>query len=169
MVAASCSQEPETTDTGVQRTLESLLSSAKRELAILNSIQSGTDALPFEHRRRQLVDAASIRQQFQSKFDRSPHSFMLLDPGPGLTIIDINSAYAAATLIARGDVVGRSLFEVFPDNPNDALADGVSNLYSDCILLSRLSCCLEIWIKPLGEMLAYLAVIIAFDATRQPV
>jgi hypothetical protein len=53
---------------------------------------------------------------------------MLLDSGPGLTIIDINSAYAAATLIARGDVVGRSLFEVFPDNPNDALADGVSNL-----------------------------------------
>ena len=55
---------------------------------------------------------------------------MLLDPGPGLNIVDINTAYAAATFITRSDVVGKSLFEIFPDNPNDALADGVSNLYT---------------------------------------
>ena len=120
----------ETTDVSVQRTLKSLLSSAKRELAILNSMRSGADALPFEHRRRQLADAPAIRQQFQSEFDRSLHPYMLLDPGPGLKIVDINAAYAAATFIARSDVVGKSLFEVFPDNPNDALADGVSNLYA---------------------------------------
>jgi hypothetical protein len=31
----------------------------------------------------------------------------------------------------RGDqVVGRSLFEVFPDNPDDPLADGVNNLFA---------------------------------------
>ena len=30
----------------------------------------------------------------------------------------------------RRDVVGKSLFEVFPDNPDEVLADGVSNLYS---------------------------------------
>jgi hypothetical protein len=46
----------ETTDPILQRTLQSLLSSARRELAILNSTQSGADVLPFEHRRRQLVD-----------------------------------------------------------------------------------------------------------------
>ena len=118
----------ETADAGVHRTLQSLLSSAKRELAILSSMESGADASPFEHRRRQLVDATSIRQQFQPEFDRSPHPYMLLDPGPGLRIVDINAAYAAATLITHSDVVGKSLFEVFPDNPSDALADGVNNL-----------------------------------------
>jgi PAS domain-containing protein len=55
---------------------------------------------------------------------------MLLDPAPGLLIVDINDAYAQATLTRREEVVGRSLFEIFPDNPDDALADGVSNLYA---------------------------------------
>jgi len=45
----------------------------------------GADALPFEHRRRQLFDAPAIRHQFQSEFDASPHPYMLLDPGPAYT------------------------------------------------------------------------------------
>lgn len=120
----------ETADASLQRTLQSLLSSAKRELAILNSTQSGADVMPFEHRRRQLVDAQAVKQSFQSEFDNSRHPYMLLDPGPGLHIVDINDAYAEATFIVRSDVVGKSLFEIFPDNPDDVLADGVSNLYT---------------------------------------
>lgn len=127
----------ETTDETLHRTLQSLLSSAKRELAILQSTASGADVLPFEHRRRQLVDAQAVKQQFQSEFDSSPHPYMLLDPGPGLRIVDINDAYAAATLISRGDVVGKSLFEIFPDNPNEALADGVSNLYASLRIVAQ--------------------------------
>ena len=119
----------EATDPTVQSTVRALLASAKRQLALLNSAASGADATPLERRRRQHVDAATIRQQFQPEFDTSPHPYMLLDPGPGLSIVDINDAYAAATFISRADVVGRSLFEVFPDNPDDPLADGVSNLY----------------------------------------
>ncbi|MGZ4113202.1 MAG: PAS domain-containing protein [Tumebacillaceae bacterium] len=120
----------ETADASLQRTLQSLLSSAKRELAILNSTLSGVDVLPFEHRRRQLVDAQAVKQQFQPEFDNSRHPYMLLDPGPGLHIVDVNDAYAEATFITRSDVVGKSLFEIFPDNPDEVLADGVSNLYS---------------------------------------
>jgi PAS domain-containing protein len=127
----------ETSDACVQRTLQSLLSSAKRELAILNSMRSGADASPFEHRRRKLFDAPAIRQQFQNEFDTSPHPYMLLDPGPGLHIVDINDAYAAATFIIRSDVVGKSLFGIFPDNPDDALADGVSNLYSSLRIVAQ--------------------------------
>jgi PAS domain-containing protein len=119
----------ETADPTVQHTLYSLLASARRELAMLNSAQSGADSTPLHQRRRQQVDAAAIRLQFQPEFDASSHPYMLLDPGPGLSIVDVNDAYAAATLIRRTDVVGKSLFEVFPDNPDDPLADGVSNLY----------------------------------------
>jgi len=120
----------ETTEPTVQHTLLSLLASARRELAMLNSATSGADATLLDHRRRQHADASAIRQQFQPEFDATPHPYMLLDPGPGLLIVDINDAYAAATFINRGDVVGRSLFEIFPDNPDDPLADGVSNLYT---------------------------------------
>jgi PAS domain-containing protein len=128
----------ETTDVSFRRMLESLLSSAKRELAVLNSMRTGVDASPLdENRRRQLVDTRSIRLQIQSEFDRSLHPYMLLDPGPGLKIIDINAAYAAATFISRSDVVGKSIFDVFPDNPADALADGVSNLYASLKIVAE--------------------------------
>lgn len=127
----------ETTDASFHRTLQSLLSSAKRELAILNSTVSGADVLPFEHRRRRLVNAQAVRQQFQSDFDSSRHPYMLLDPGPGLLIVDINDAYAEATFITRSDVVGKSLFDVFPDNPDDVLADGVSNLYASLRIVTQ--------------------------------
>ena len=54
---------------------------------------------------------------------------MVIDPRPGLHIVDINDAYAAATLTARAKAAGGKLFDVFPDNPDDPDADGVSNLY----------------------------------------
>jgi len=120
----------EATDPTVQNTVRGLLASAKRQLALLSSAVSGADTTPFEQRRRQHGDADTIRRQFQPEFDASPHPYMLLDPGPGLVIVDINNAYAAATLTDRAEIAGRSLFEIFPDNPDDPLADGVSNLYS---------------------------------------
>jgi len=60
----------------------------------------------------------------------------LLDTLPGLylilstdlKIITANDAYASATMIDKQQVVGKGLFEVFPDNPDDEKADGVSNL-----------------------------------------
>jgi PAS domain-containing protein len=106
-----------------------------RPRLVLSSTRSGADALPFEHRRRRLLDATSVRQQYQSEFDHSSHPYMVLDPGPGLKIIDVNAAYEAA--IARSQVVGKSLFEVFPDNPDDALADGVSNLYASLKIVAE--------------------------------
>jgi PAS domain-containing protein len=120
----------ETSEATLQRTLRSLLATSRRELAMHDADRKGADVTPLEHRRRQAVDAAMIREQFLSDFDGSPHPYMLIDPGPGLSIIDINAAYAAATFTSRDAIVGRSLFEVFPDNPDDPLADGVSNLFS---------------------------------------
>jgi len=120
----------EAAEPGLRRTLEGLLLSARRDLAILESTQSGADWSPLEARRRQPGHADAIRQQFRSEFDASTHPYMLLDPGPGLHIVDINAAYAEATFTSRNEVVGRSLFEIFPDNPDDDRADGVSNLYA---------------------------------------
>jgi PAS domain-containing protein len=118
------------TDPALRRTLEGLLLSARRDLALLQSTLSGADESPIEARRRRHGDAKAIKQQFQPEFDASSHPYMLLDPAPRLHIVDINDAYAQATFTSRNDVVGRSLFEIFPDNPDHELADGVSNLYA---------------------------------------
>ena len=63
---------------------------------------------------------------FQKLFESSPDLYLLLYPD--LTIAGGTDAYIAATLTRRQDITGRGIFEVFPDNPADAAADGVSNL-----------------------------------------
>lgn len=123
-------------DEALQGTLQTLLASAKRELAMLKSRADGADCRRPGHRLAP-VDAQTVRQNIQAEFDASHNLYMLLDPGPGLNILDVNDAYARATLIDRNDVVGKSLFDIFPDNPNDQLADGVSNLYASLKIVAQ--------------------------------
>ncbi|WP_031508087.1 PP2C family protein-serine/threonine phosphatase [Streptomyces megasporus] len=47
---------------------------------------------------------------------------------PELVIVEANPAYLEITGRSREEVVGRPLFEVFPENPNDPTADGTKNL-----------------------------------------
>ena len=118
------------TEPGLRRTLQALLKSARRDLAIFEATETGARESENGCHRRHQGDAQNILQQFRPEFEASPHPYMLLDPGPGLRIVDINEAYAQATFTTRADIAGRSLFEIFPDNPDDPLADGVSNLYA---------------------------------------
>lgn len=116
-------------DEKLRRTLLGLLSSAKRELALLHSQLSGADLSPLAYRNRG-GDLNSVLAQIRAGFDASDHPYMLIDAGPGLKIIDINDAYARATFTARAAIVGKPLFEIFPDNPAIDTADGVSNVYN---------------------------------------
>jgi PAS domain S-box-containing protein len=63
---------------------------------------------------------------FQRIFESAPNLYLLLSPD--LTIIGASDAYLVATLTKRNEIIGRWLFDVFPDNPDDQTADGVSNL-----------------------------------------
>ncbi len=45
-----------------------------------------------------------------------------------LTILDASDAYLRATMTVRDAIIGRPLFEVFPDNPDDLEATGTHNL-----------------------------------------
>jgi hypothetical protein len=63
---------------------------------------------------------------FQALFEAAPGLYLVLDPD--LVIVTVTDAYAAATMTRREDILGRSLFEVFPDNPDDPVATGVANL-----------------------------------------
>ncbi len=120
----------EAKDPTLRRTVQSLLVSARRELALLESVQSGADRSPVNARRRRDDEAQVLLDEFRPHFEAAEHPYMLINPGPGLHIVDVNPAYARATLVIRNEVIGRSLFEVFPDNPDDEFADGVSNLFA---------------------------------------
>lgn len=63
---------------------------------------------------------------FRLLFESVPGLYMVLTPD--LHIAAVSNEYAHATKTVRAQVVGRHLFEVFPDNPQDQTASGVSNL-----------------------------------------
>ncbi|MBS1506270.1 MAG: PAS domain-containing protein [Bacteroidetes bacterium] len=65
--------------------------------------------------------------KYKDLFRQLPGLFLILKPS--LEIADASDAYLAATLTKRNEIVGRSIFDVFPDNPNEKDANGVRNLH----------------------------------------
>jgi signal transduction histidine kinase/CheY-like chemotaxis protein len=63
---------------------------------------------------------------FQKLFESVPGLYLVLSPE--FVIVGVSDAYAKATMTKREAILGRGLFEVFPDNPDDPAADGVRNL-----------------------------------------
>ena len=63
---------------------------------------------------------------FRSLFEQAPGLYLVLDQE--LVIVAASDAYLAATMTRREEILGRGLFEVFPDNPDDPEATGVGNL-----------------------------------------
>lgn len=63
---------------------------------------------------------------YQRLFETSPGLYLVLDTA--LTIVTASDAYLNATNTKREVIKGRYFFDVFPDNPDDPAADGVSNL-----------------------------------------
>ena len=76
-----------------------------------------------------MTDRIKGDQSFNRLFDASPAPFLVLAPDtPCFTIMEVNDAYLAATYRTREDLVGRGVFDAFPDNPDDPTARGVDRL-----------------------------------------
>ena len=63
---------------------------------------------------------------FRALFESSPNLYLVL--APDLKIVAVSDAYCQATKTDRKKILGRGIFDVFPDNPDDLTATGVSNL-----------------------------------------
>lgn len=63
---------------------------------------------------------------FQTLFESIPGLYIVYSLD--FVIVGGSDAYFRATMTKREEVVGRDLFEVFPDNPDDPNANGVRNL-----------------------------------------
>ena len=63
---------------------------------------------------------------FRALFEAAPGLYLALTPD--MFIVAVSDAYLRATMTAREQVLGRRLFDVFPDNPDDPAATGVRNL-----------------------------------------
>lgn len=61
-------------------------------------------------------------------FESLPGLYLILFPD--LRIAAVSDSYLKATNTKRDEILGRGIFDVFPDNPSDPNADGVGNLYT---------------------------------------
>lgn len=59
-------------------------------------------------------------------FESAPGLYLVLTPD--FRIVGVSDAYASATMTKRECIVGHSLFDVFPDNPDDPATEGTRNL-----------------------------------------
>ena len=63
---------------------------------------------------------------YQALFERSPNPYMVLDRS--LRYVAVNAAYLAVTGSTREALIGRPVFEVFPNDPNDPNNEPVQRL-----------------------------------------
>ena len=63
---------------------------------------------------------------FRVLFEAAPGLYLVLTPD--FKIVAVSDAYLRATMTKRDEILGRGIFDIFPDNPNDPTATGVRNL-----------------------------------------
>ncbi|MFZ5877347.1 MAG: sensor histidine kinase [Nitrospirota bacterium] len=63
---------------------------------------------------------------FRMLFESAPGLYLVLTPN--FTIVAVSDNYLRATMTVREKILGRDLFDVFPDNPDDPGATGTRNL-----------------------------------------
>ena len=78
-------------------------------------------------------DGRALDPDFRVLFEAAPGLYLVLraDDAPHYTIVAVSDAYLQATLTTRDGpdgIIGRGLFEVFPDPPGDPQATGSRNL-----------------------------------------
>ena len=68
----------------------------------------------------------SVEPDFRALFESAPGLYLVVTPE--LMIVAASDAYLRATMTVREEILGRGLFDVFPDNPEDPGATGKRNL-----------------------------------------
>src|SRR4051812_31825029 len=86
-----------------------------------------------------MITNPGLSPDFRALFEAVPTLFLVLPPNERFTIVAVSDSYVRATLTTREGLLGRGLFDAFPDNPEDLDPTGVRNLraYLDRALATR--------------------------------
>ena len=63
---------------------------------------------------------------FRRLFESAPDLYLVM--APDMKIVAASDAYLRATMVKREEILGRTILEVFPDNPDDLNATGMAIL-----------------------------------------
>ncbi len=84
----------------------------------------GTRTTLYDYTERKQLE--NIQREFQALFESLPGACLVLKPD--FTIAAVTDEFLKATMTTREQILGRHLFEVFPDNPDEPEATGESYL-----------------------------------------
>jgi PAS domain S-box-containing protein len=91
-----------------------------------NPIEFSADAVSPVPSAQHENKAVEFAIDFGTLFQAIPTPYLVISPQ--LTIITANRAYLRLANRCAADLVGRNIFDAFPDNPGDPEANGVANL-----------------------------------------
>ena len=83
----------------------------------------------------QTVGSQALTPDFRALFEAAPSLYLVLSPD--FRIVAVSDAYTRATMTKREAIVGRWLFDVFPDNPDDTTARGTSSVRASLEMVLR--------------------------------
>ncbi len=92
--------------------------------ALRSVVERVSGGRPTTAERPAVID--DVAPDFRSIFEAAPGSYLVLDVD--LRIVAVSDDYLRDTMTQRTAILGRGLFDVFPDNPDDHTATGEDNL-----------------------------------------
>jgi PAS domain S-box-containing protein len=90
----------------------------------METLEERSEERQEEFFREELLSDRTFRRLFESL----PGSYLILTPD--LRIVAVSDAYLRATKTHREALLGRYVFDAFPDNPDDPQATGTKNLHA---------------------------------------
>jgi PAS domain-containing protein len=120
----------EASEDDVGQRLSAMLAAAERELSLHDASAMGVLA-PWQHASPEELAAGRTAAiaAFHAEFDHTDLNASLLDPAPGLVFVEVGGVDDVAAGRPRSGLIGRALFTLFPENPDDPSAEGVRLLY----------------------------------------
>lgn len=113
-----------------------VVATIKDKTEIVDSRNAASDlTLAIEGIQEQSVQTELL---FRQIFESAPGKMLVVRPG-SYEIVAVTDEYARATMIDPKSVYGHSLFNVFPDDPEDPAADGTRNLQASFRRVESLS------------------------------
>ncbi|UTF54721.1 PAS domain-containing sensor histidine kinase [Natronosalvus rutilus] len=86
----------------------------------------GTVGIVREIGERKQTDRGATEATFRRLFENVPGNYLIVQPGD-YEIVAVSDAYLDATMTDRAEIMGKTLFEIFPNHPDNP-ADGAENL-----------------------------------------
>jgi PAS domain S-box-containing protein len=102
----------------------------RREVECVGNVYGENGRQVIQYNVRDITErkrAEAAQRDFRAMFESAPGMYLVVKP-EDYEIVAVSDAYLRATMAEREKIMGKRLFEVFPDDPNDPAPTGMRNL-----------------------------------------